>query len=53
MAFELPILDAKFLLVILCRTTKCGRIPSILGAQNPLFGIYIGVISLGAITLPV
>jgi hypothetical protein len=42
MVSESPILGAEVLLLILCRTAKCGRIPSIFRARNPLSGIYIG-----------
>jgi hypothetical protein len=41
------------LFIIRCKVRKCGRIPSTFGARKPLFMMYIGVISLGAITLPV
>jgi hypothetical protein len=51
MAFESPSLGAR-VLIIQCKVRKWDKIPSTFEAQNPLFGMYIGVISLGAITLP-
>jgi hypothetical protein len=50
---ESPILGARVLLIIRCKVRKWGRIPSTCGARKPQFGMYIGIISLGAITLRV